>query len=114
MFLFSPHNYSDIKHSFDFAKRRHVASSVNMCGCVGPMGKVRGPRFPVFETSCAFVSAGKRGHTLVNEQVNVYTPSNVDVLGFLLCPGDRKYHLIKHVLNGSTFGGVWTCPLLDS
>ena len=38
----------------------------------------------------AFVNAGKQGHTLVNEQVNVDTPPNVDVLGFLLCPGDRK------------------------
>ena len=37
---------------------------------------------------CAFVNAGKRGHTLVNEQVNVDTSPNVDVLGLLLCPRD--------------------------
>ena len=26
----------------------------------------------------------------VNEQVNMDTPPNEDILGFLLCPGDRK------------------------
>ena len=44
----------------------------------------------IFFCVCAFVNAGKRGLTLVNEQVNVDTPPNVDVRGFLLCPGDQK------------------------
>ena len=61
-------------------------------GCVG-MGLVciRGCGWGCFRV-CAwvsvFVNASKRGHTLVNEQANVDTPPNVDVLGFLLCPGD--------------------------
>ena len=38
----------------------------------------------------AFVKTGERGHILVNEQANVDTPPNEYILGFLLCPGDRK------------------------
>ena len=41
----------------------------------------------------AFANANKRGHTLVNEQVNMHTPPNVDVLSFLLYPGDKKKHI---------------------
>ena len=39
---------------------------------------------------CAFVNTLKGGHTLLMNNANVDTPPTLDVLSFLLCPGDRK------------------------